>query len=71
MSLIDELDELAGFTRDLSGGGRAFVLPRRPVVGPLGRFPAVADAAWAVGINPATMVRWCQTGKNGWRYADA
>jgi len=70
MSILDDLDELAGPTRDFSGGGRAFVLPRRPVVGPLGRFLAAADAARAVGVHPSTMVRWCQTGRDGWRYAD-
>lgn len=64
MSLVDDLDELAG------NDWQPLLRERRPVVGPLGRFRSLGAAAAATGIPYSTLRGWCQTGKHGWRYAD-
>ena len=69
--LLDELEEVAGLTVGLwDGGGLPSTNDRRPVVGPLGRFWSISAAALAAGVSQPTMTRWCQAGKNGWRYED-
>jgi len=69
--LLDELADVAGLTVELwDRGGPPSMKERRPVVGPLGRFGSISGAALAAGVSQSTMTRWCQAGKNGWRYED-
>jgi hypothetical protein len=33
-------------------------------------YPSVRAAAQAVGVTSTSVVGWCKSGRNGWRYAD-